>query len=40
MIAVLALVLGGIAVTNTMAMAVLERRRELALQAAIGWSRP
>jgi putative ABC transport system permease protein len=39
-IAVLALVLGGIAVTNTMAMAVLERRRELALLAAIGWSRP
>jgi putative ABC transport system permease protein len=38
-IAVLALVLGGIAVTNTMAMAVLERRRELALLAAIGWSR-
>jgi putative ABC transport system permease protein len=39
-IAVLALVLGGIAVTNTMAMAVLERHRELALLAAIGWSRP
>lgn len=38
-IAVLALVLGGIAVTNTMAMAVLERRRELALMAAVGWSR-
>jgi putative ABC transport system permease protein len=39
-IAVLALVLGGVAVTNTMAMAVLERRRELALLAAVGWSRP
>lgn len=37
-IAVLALVLGAIAVTNTMAMAVLERQRELALMAAIGWS--
>jgi putative ABC transport system permease protein len=37
-IAVLALVLGAIAVTNTMAMAVLERQRELALLAAIGWS--
>jgi putative ABC transport system permease protein len=37
-IAVLALVLGAIAVTNTMAMAVLERRSELALLAAIGWS--
>lgn len=38
-IAVLALVLGGVAVTNTMAMAVLERQRELALLAAVGWSR-
>lgn len=37
-IAALALVLGAIAVTNTMAMAVLERQRELALLAAIGWS--
>jgi putative ABC transport system permease protein len=37
-IAVLALVLGAIAVTNTMAMAVLERQRELALIAAVGWS--
>ncbi|MGB7587325.1 MAG: ABC transporter permease [Solirubrobacterales bacterium] len=37
-IAVLALILGAIAVTNTMAMAVLERQRELALMAAIGWS--
>ena len=37
-IAVLALVLGAIAVANTMAMAVLERQRELALLAAIGWS--
>lgn len=40
MIAVLALILGGIAVTNTMAMAILERRRELTLMSAIGWSRP
>lgn len=37
-IAVLALILGAIAVTNTMAMAVLERQRELALMSAIGWS--
>ena len=37
-IAALALVLGAIAVTNTMAMAVLERQRELALMAAVGWS--
>jgi putative ABC transport system permease protein len=37
-IAVLALVLGAIAVTNTMAMAVVERQSELALIAAIGWS--
>jgi putative ABC transport system permease protein len=37
-IAILALVLGGIAVTNTIAMAVLERQRELALMGAIGWS--
>lgn len=37
-IALLALVIGAITVTNTMAMAVLERERELALLAAIGWS--
>ncbi len=37
-IAVLALILGAIAVTNTMAMAVVERQSELALIAAIGWS--
>lgn len=37
-IAALALVLGAIAVTNTMAMAVLERQRELALLGAIGWT--
>jgi putative ABC transport system permease protein len=37
-IVVLALILGGIAVTNTILMAVLERRRELALMAAVGWS--
>ena len=38
-IVVLALELGGIAVTNTMVMAVLERERELALLSAVGWSR-
>lgn len=37
-IAVLALVIGGIAVTNTMVMAVLEREREFALLSAVGWS--
>jgi putative ABC transport system permease protein len=37
-IAVLALILGGIAVTNTIAMAVLERGGELALLSAIGWN--
>jgi len=37
-IAALSLVVGAIAVTNTMAMAILERQRELALLAAIGWS--
>jgi putative ABC transport system permease protein len=35
---VLALIIGGIAVANTMAMAVLERQREFALMATIGWS--
>jgi putative ABC transport system permease protein len=39
-IAALALIVGGLGVTNTMAMAVLERQRELALLSAIGWSRP
>jgi putative ABC transport system permease protein len=38
-IVVLALVIGVISVTNTMAMAVLERQRELALLAAVGFSR-
>lgn len=33
-----ALIIGGIGVTNTMAMAVLERARELALMSAVGWS--
>jgi len=38
-IAALALIAGGLGVTNTMAMAVLERRRELALLSAMGWQR-
>jgi putative ABC transport system permease protein len=38
-IAALALILGGLGVTNTMAMAVLERERELALLSAVGWRR-
>jgi putative ABC transport system permease protein len=38
-IATLALILGGLGVTNTMAMAVLERERELALLSAVGWRR-
>jgi putative ABC transport system permease protein len=38
-IAALALIVGGLGVTNTMAMAVLERKRELALLSAVGWSR-
>lgn len=33
-----ALIIGGIGVANTMAMAVLERARELALMSAVGWS--
>jgi putative ABC transport system permease protein len=37
-IVVLALIIGGIAVANTMALAVLERQREFALLATIGWS--
>jgi putative ABC transport system permease protein len=36
-IAILALVLGGLTAANTMAMAVLERRSEFALLAAVGW---
>ncbi|MGH2893495.1 MAG: ABC transporter permease [Solirubrobacteraceae bacterium] len=39
-IAVLALVIGGIGVLNTMLMAVLERRAEFALLSAVGWSSP
>jgi putative ABC transport system permease protein len=37
-IVVLSLAIGGIAVTNTMVMAVLERERELALLSAVGWN--
>ncbi len=37
-IAVLALVIGGIGVMNTMLMAVIERRTEFALLSAVGWS--
>ena len=35
----LALIVGGLGVANTMAMAVLERQRELALLSAVGWPR-
>lgn len=38
LIVVLALIIGALAVANTMLAAVLERRRELALLATIGWS--
>jgi putative ABC transport system permease protein len=38
LIVVLALIIGALAVANTMLAAILERRRELALLAAIGWS--
>jgi putative ABC transport system permease protein len=38
-LAALALIVGGLAVANTMAMAVLERERELALLSAVGWRR-
>lgn len=38
-VAALALIVGGLGVTNTMAMAVLERQRELALLSAVGWRR-
>jgi putative ABC transport system permease protein len=40
LVAVLALIIGGLAVANTMLAALLERRRELALLATIGWSGP
>jgi putative ABC transport system permease protein len=39
-VAALALILGGLGVSNTMAMAVLERRREFALLNVLGWRRP
>jgi putative ABC transport system permease protein len=39
-IAVLALLIGGIGVTNTMLMSVIERRSEFALLSAVGWSAP
>ncbi len=38
-VAALALILGGLGVSNTMAMAVLERRREFALLNVLGWGR-
>ncbi len=38
LMAVLALIIGALAVANTMQAALLERRRELALLSAIGWS--
>ncbi len=38
MIAVLALVIGGIGVMNTELMAVIERRSEFAILSAVGWS--
>jgi putative ABC transport system permease protein len=38
MVAVLALIIGALAVANTMLAAALERRRELALLSTIGWS--
>jgi putative ABC transport system permease protein len=39
-IAVLALLIGGISVMNTMLMSVVERRSEFALLSAVGWSAP
>jgi len=38
-IALLALLLGAVVVINTMAMAVMERRKEFGVLAAVGWSR-
>lgn len=40
MMVVLALIIGSLAVANTMLAALLERRRELALLSTIGWSSP
>jgi len=40
MVVVLALIIGALAVANTMLAALLERRRELALLSTIGWSAP
>jgi putative ABC transport system permease protein len=40
LVVVLALIIGGLAVANTMLAALLERRRELALLATVGWSAP
>lgn len=40
LVVVLALIIGGLAVANAMLAALLERRRELALLATIGWSTP
>jgi putative ABC transport system permease protein len=40
LMAVLALIIGALAVANTMLAALLERRRELALLSAVGWSAP
>lgn len=39
-IVVLALIIGGIAVMNTMLLATLERRGEFAIMSAVGWSGP
>ncbi len=39
-IIIIALILGAISVTNTMAMSVLERQGELALLSTVGWSAP
>ena len=38
-ITVLALLLGAVVVINTMAMTVIERRKEFGVPAAVGWSR-